>query len=69
MQPQSNTELSCKSNAMQTTDHACRDLHSNLIDDGQLSNTHLQDITHNNVKFIVLIFETTFLNKYLKKLI
>ena len=53
MHQQSNTELSCKSKATQTPVHACWDLHLNDIDDGQLSNTHLQEITHNNVKFIV----------------
>ena len=57
MHPQSNTELSCNSKAMQTTDHACIDLHSNVIDDGQLFNTPLQEITHNNVKFVFYIYK------------
>ena len=49
---QSNTELSCNSKAMQTIDHACRDLHSNDIDDGQLFNTRLQEVAHSKIKFI-----------------
>ena len=50
---------------MQTTDHACRDFHLKLLDDGRLPNTHLQEMTHDNVKF-VFIFQTKILYKYLK---
>ena len=56
MHQQSNTELSCNSKATPTTDHACRHLHSNDIEGDQFSNTHVQEITHNNVKFIVFLY-------------
>ena len=61
---------------MQTTDDACREL--KLLDNGGIPNTHLQEITHNNVTLIVktgfcilylytklvFVFQTTFLYKY-----
>ena len=45
-------ELSRKRKAMQTTDHAWRDFHLKLLDDGRLPNTHLQEMTNDNVKLI-----------------
>ena len=58
--------MTCYSKATQTTDRAGDNLHSN--DDDQLSNTHLQEIIHNNIIFVVFfIFQTTFVYKYKTK--
>ena len=56
----------CNSKATWTRNLAGYDFHSNVIDDNQLSNTPLREITHNMLYLLVFIFQPTFLYKYKK---